>query len=81
MSVCKFSLREGVLVKRFDKGIVILASCKCHFIRIHENLVQHTNNIISIITTEIDWSGIPYDGCWRLSKNIDLGHGKKNIEG
>ena len=30
-------------------GIVILASCKYHSHRVHENLVQHPNNNISII--------------------------------
>ena len=31
------------------ESIVILASCKHHFIRVHENLVQHPSNNISII--------------------------------
>ena len=30
------------------RGIVILASCEYYFIRIHENLVQHPRNNISI---------------------------------
>ena len=32
-------------------GIVILASFKHHFIRVHENLEQHPSNNISIFTT------------------------------
>ena len=31
------------------EGIVILASCEYHFIRVHENRVQHPSNNISII--------------------------------
>ena len=31
-------------------GIVILASWEFHFIRVHENLVQHPSNYISILT-------------------------------
>ena len=30
------------------EGIVILASCEYHFLRVHENLVQHQSNKISI---------------------------------
>ena len=30
-------------------GIVILASCEHHFIRVHENLVHHPSNNISVI--------------------------------
>ena len=29
-------------------GIVILSSCEYHFIRVHENLVQHPSNNMSI---------------------------------
>ena len=32
--------------------IIILASCEHHFMRVHENLVQHTSNNISIITLD-----------------------------
>ena len=35
-------------VKGMDGCIVILASCKYHFIRLHENMVQHPSNNISI---------------------------------
>ena len=37
------SRRRGDVVK----GIVILASCEYHCIRVHEKLVQHPSNIIS----------------------------------
>ena len=30
------------------EGFLILASCEFHFNRVHENLVQHPNNNISI---------------------------------
>ena len=33
--------------------IVILASCEYHFIRVHENMVQHPSNNISIILHQI----------------------------
>ena len=34
-------------------GMGCIVSCQYHFIRIHENLVQHpSNNIISILVTE-----------------------------
>ena len=36
------------------REIVILASCKFHFIRKHENLMQHPNNIISIIPVDTE---------------------------
>ena len=32
-----------------EEGIVILASYKFHFIRVHENMVQHPSNNKSII--------------------------------
>ncbi len=32
-----------------DGGIVILASCEYHFIRVNKNLVQHPSNNISIV--------------------------------
>ena len=37
-----------------DKGFVILATCEHHFIRAHENLVQHPRNNISIAATMQD---------------------------
>ena len=34
--------------------VIVIASCQYHFIRMHENLVQHpSNNIISILVTEV----------------------------
>ena len=36
-------------------GIVILASCDYHFIRVHENLVQHPSNNISNIFIDFSW--------------------------
>ena len=39
----------GNWVKKVD-GIVILASCEHNFIRVHESLVQHPSNNISILT-------------------------------
>ena len=33
----------------YPSSNVILASCKYHFIRVHENLVQHPTNNKSII--------------------------------
>ena len=35
--------------RRWMRGIVILASSEYHFIRVHENLVQHLSNNTSII--------------------------------
>ena len=37
-------------------GIVILAICEYHFIRIHENLVQHPSNNIGIIPGKVCYS-------------------------
>ena len=42
---------SGNGVKGWVRGIVILASCKRHFIRVHENLVQYSCNDISIRVT------------------------------
>ena len=40
-------------------GIVILDSCGYHFIRVHENLVQHPSNNISITRASIyDMTGM-----------------------
>ena len=36
-----------------EGGIFILARCEFHFIRVHENLVQHPSNYISIVNTLI----------------------------
>ncbi len=46
-SVHSSSRRGGDEIKMVDGGIVILASCEYHFIRVHENLVQHPSNFIS----------------------------------
>ena len=46
-SVRSSSRIRGDRVK--DVGIVILASCEYHFIRVYENLVQHPSNNISIV--------------------------------
>ena len=46
-SVRSSSRRGGDGVKG---GVVILASCEYYFIRVHENLLQHPSNYISIIT-------------------------------
>ena len=35
-------------IKGVDGGIVISAGCKHQFIRVHENLVQHPSNNLSI---------------------------------
>ena len=35
------------------KGIVILTNCEFHFITVHENLVQHLCNIISILESTV----------------------------
>ena len=40
---------DGIGVKGVEGGIVILASWELHFIRVHENLVQHPCNNISIL--------------------------------
>ena len=39
---------DGYEAKWVDGGIVILARCEYHFIRVHENLEQHPSNNISI---------------------------------
>ena len=41
--------RHPVRIVEMDRSIVILASCEFHFSRVHENLVQHPNNNISIL--------------------------------
>ena len=46
-SVCSSSRRGGYGAKDYG-GIVVLASCEHHFLRVHKNLVQHPNNNISI---------------------------------
>ena len=47
--VTSFIQQEGKgWYKRGWMGIVILASCKHHFIRVHKSLVQYPNIIISI---------------------------------
>ena len=53
-SVRSSSWRGGDGVKGVDGGIVILVSCEHHFIRVHENLVQHPSNNISIGLLEIN---------------------------
>ena len=40
--------RGGGGVKKVEGGIVILARCKFHFIREHENMVQDPCNNISV---------------------------------
>ena len=54
---CQFSLLIGTLfISQFvhaveievDGGLRILASCEHHIIRVHENLMQHSINYISI---------------------------------
>ena len=44
--------REGV--KGGGWGINISDSCEKHFIRVHENLVQHPSNNISIVEKKIN---------------------------
>ena len=39
------------------EGIVILASCEYHCIRVHENLVQHPSNNIAIICIQVQKHG------------------------
>ena len=49
LSVCSF-IRRGVdVVKGVDEGIVILAICKFHFIRVYDNLVKDPSINKSII--------------------------------
>ncbi len=45
MDLLYWSVRSS---KGFDVGIVFLASCEYHFIRVHENMIQHPSNNISI---------------------------------
>ena len=56
-SVCLTSRRGGYEVKDGvgGGGIVILASFD-HFIRVHENLVQHPKKYISICIVQITYS-------------------------
>ena len=36
-----------------EMGCIVIASCQYHFIRMHENLVQHpSNNFVLILVTE-----------------------------
>ena len=35
------------------KGFIILASCVYHFIRVHEKLVQHPSNYLSIVAAHM----------------------------
>ena len=42
--------RGGNEVREVDGVIVFLANCKNNFITVHENLVQHPSNYISIVT-------------------------------
>ena len=49
-SVCSSGKEMG---KGLDEGIVILASCKHHFIRVYDNLVQLPSNNISFILKPI----------------------------
>ena len=39
----------SLLIWGWIGGIVILACCEYHLIRVHENLLQHPSNIISFI--------------------------------
>ena len=45
--------RGGNGLKEVDGGIIILASCANHIIRVNENLVQHPSNNISITITNL----------------------------
>ena len=45
--------REEIGGKGAIGGIVILASCKYYFIRIHENMMQHPSNNISIVSPQL----------------------------
>ena len=60
-------------------GIIILARCEYHLIRVYENLVQHPSNNISIKFTHLDLVSEAVRVCWwefnkdwiccRLNKN------------
>ena len=51
-----FSSRKmgGDVVKGVDGGMIISASCKYHFIRVHKKLVQHPSITISIPVTNMN---------------------------
>ena len=53
-----FKLAVSKWVKGVDEGIVILASRAYHIIRLHENLVQHPSNHISILTCQSDYQPV-----------------------
>ena len=40
----------------WEVGIVILSSCEYYFIRVHENLVQHPSDNISIVSASCQGS-------------------------
>ena len=48
LSARSYNRRRG---DRVEGAIVSLASCEYHFIKVHENLVQHLGNNISIGVT------------------------------
>ena len=57
-SVRSSSNRRGVGIKGVDWGY-ILASWEYYFIRVHENLVHHPSNYISIDLFQVEtWCGI-----------------------
>ena len=53
-SVHSYSRRGGENVEVVDRGYqYFLASCEYYFVRVHENLVQHPSNNISIVNVSI----------------------------
>ena len=46
-----FSRRGGDKVKKADGGIIILARCRHHFIRVYANLEQHPSILAYIFTS------------------------------
>ena len=51
------NLVEGEWVDWGVGGMVILASYEFHFIRIHENMMQHPSNNISVVVAPLKWNG------------------------
>ncbi len=41
-----------MILREWMRGIIVLASCEHHFMRVHENLVQHPSYNISIVDTQ-----------------------------
>ena len=52
--------------KGWMRGIIILASCKHHFIRVHEYLVQHPSNKYIDWDTEQQEYQVSYSQVFRL---------------